>query len=124
MNVEESVLDIATRFEAGLEISRNDILLVLQYVRVLIERVHRTEENSQIKDESLQASKQETQRVIAERDALKRSEEVSEEVIRGLRQQLFSERPDLRELQALENELDSLWGVWNDAGRGRYVKLG
>ena len=124
MSLHETIAEITARLKAGVSISRDEATLVHDYIFVLAEELNTSRKHSHISDQIIAVTTRERDEARAERDALKRSEEVSEEVIRGLRQQLFSERPDLRELQALENELDSLWGIWNDAGRGRYVKLG
>jgi hypothetical protein len=36
-----------------------------------------------------------------------------------VRERLNAERPHLREIEALEDQVEALWGIWNDAGKGR-----
>jgi hypothetical protein len=124
MNIQEVVLEISARIDAGEAVSNNEILLIVQFLRVILEKYRESGKDLQeanIRNETLigKLSEAEIKFSVSE----KQNNELWS-INRTLKEQLLSERPDLREIEALEDQIDSLWGIWNDAGRGRYVKLG
>jgi len=123
MTTYQRVRDVIAKLKTGEAISRDEGLLIDNYIQVLAHRLYASRQDSRIANEIIRITTQERDEARAERDQYKKEVESLASHNQALKKQLFSERADLREIQALENELDSLWGIWYDTGRSRYINL-
>jgi predicted ribosome quality control (RQC) complex YloA/Tae2 family protein len=117
------VWEVIAKLKNREEINRDEGILVYNYIQTLAHALLASRQESRIAHEVIRITTQERDEARAERDQYKKEVESLESHNQALKKQLFSERADLREIQALENELDSIWGIWYDTGRSRYVNL-
>lgn len=96
MNIQE----VAKKIRAGLWLNYDEIMYLLdQY-------------------EQLDKEAQDSIHKLADKDKL----------ITNLQSELASaheeHKADQEDIHRLENRIDSMWGIWGDAGKGRHVHLG
>lgn len=106
MNIDEAILEIVRKVEAGLEISKHELFLLSQNNRVLIE--DKSASDRKIEEYKLQIA------MLESSDAAQKRE------IATLRASLAAETEANYRLQ---DRIDSTWGIWGDAGKGRYVRF-
>jgi uncharacterized coiled-coil protein SlyX len=106
MNSDEIILAIVRKVEADLDISDQELLLLAQNNRILIHH----------KD----ASDRRIEELEQELAAVKARNVSQDNTIQRLEKALAEEKEANYRLQ---DRIDSTWGIWGDAGKGRYVRF-